>query len=496
MPNLIPLPSNAFSGGAVKLDNSPVDRFLIMSQNINARNQARNIAVTKYLGQMNAKVMAQGKGVDATKTNDKGELDPNGRSDKDDFMDAVQAWNDHTKVNRNKIANPLLDNGEAQSENEQLYNHAMDIAERSQQKVQNINKVGEMNQRMQEKGYTLPDAVIAHIGNSHRRVLDPNYEPIDLNSVTYNPKTWSALDEGRFSNEVSKIPAIPQTPVVGPADPNTGMQTVTTTKKLDQNGLMKTFITGSKYYNNDASFKQMIDGMINHPTEESHRIADLYKEAYGENPTTGEQFAAGYALAGNNSAKTEIKSQPVSANSQMAQSNKIAVAKAGAGIHLSTAETLHDYDVNHPATPVPGSQPDSDGYLQNLESKAPRDKMYSTVVDGKQVNGFQIEKDPKVASIFAAAAPKKINPDRITVDPKTGDYIGTWYQKDENGVPQGSGGNFAISKSLPPIRLSRETVKQGLNESLMTKKQAGSALPKQSQPAGKTRPPLESFIRK
>ena len=47
MPNLLPIPSNAFSGAAVKVDNSPIDKFLL--QNTYAKAAARQLCGSKIL---------------------------------------------------------------------------------------------------------------------------------------------------------------------------------------------------------------------------------------------------------------------------------------------------------------------------------------------------------------------------------------------------------------------------------------------------------------
>ena len=80
--------------------------------------------------------MNQGQGIDANKVDDNGNPDQkNGRSDADDFGDAVKAWHDYSIENARDLANPNSPNYiNAQSDKQELLQRAYDIMDKSKDK--------------------------------------------------------------------------------------------------------------------------------------------------------------------------------------------------------------------------------------------------------------------------------------------------------------------------------------------------------------------------
>lgn len=122
MPNLIPLPSNAFSGAAVKFDMGPVDKMLL--QNTFYKQQASQIALNKYFDKQATQLTGAG-------------MDQN---DGTDFLAMKDQWQQHSLANRKAIMNPSLDGGRAKMDNDRMFNETLQFAQKSKEKVANSQK--------------------------------------------------------------------------------------------------------------------------------------------------------------------------------------------------------------------------------------------------------------------------------------------------------------------------------------------------------------------
>ena len=479
MPNLIPLPSNAFSGAAVKFDMGPVDKMLL--QNTFYKQQASQIALNKYFDKQATQLTGAG-------------MDQN---DGTDFLAMKDQWQQHSLANRKAIMNPSLDGGRAKMDNDRMFNETLQFAQKSKEKVANSQKAYQV----------LSDPSKAALITDHARDMlhhgtlplnDPEYVPIDLSSVAFNPKPWGTNDEAALSHEASGYKGTSKdgSPV---QDSKTGMQTVTTSTNFSKDDLTGMYGAGAQRYYSNPGFKVMIDAIPHNPMQ-FQDLNNLFKTHYGHDIQSGEDLSAAYTLSKNPNARSVDKTSPIPSYSPIAFDQKKTIAATNSANTEGREKRIIDYHNQNPAPGSPGATPqqDSEGYLQNIETRAKANPTtIQTTINGRNVDGKPTDLDPKIASVFAGTNAKKIPPDLITIDKKTGDYIGTWYKKDENGVPiKSPSGNTAISKSLPPQPLSRESVKQGLNEVFLPKGQAGKDLPKPSSTPSKTRPPLDSFIKK
>ena len=346
MPNLLPIPANAFSGGAVKVDNSPVDKFLL--QNTYAKNAARQFAASKFLDQSTKGIMNQGNGIDANKVDENGNPDPKGRSDADDFGDAVKAWHDFSIGHGNELSNPRNPNYyDAQSQREQLYNNAMDIVRRSKEKVANLKAVSDRQKELEGKGMSFTDDALQTIPSAHARVMSGNYQAFDLNHQSVNPKPWSQTDDASFSNEVNKIHRVPGKATSTPA--GDGKETISYDNKFDPLGLNQIYTIGATKYKNNLGFQTMIDNLSRDTGPTSQSLKDLYKSEYGTDATHPEDIAAAYALSKNGDKGIEPKTQNISPNSQIAQQQKVSNMATQSNLSTTRQENVHDYKVAHPA---------------------------------------------------------------------------------------------------------------------------------------------------
>lgn len=462
MPNLVPLPSNAFSGEAVKFDNAPVDKALL--QNTYAKQQATQLALNKYFDKQANQLTPVGMDM---------------QNDGQGFIDRKNAWQDFALQNRRAILNPSMDGGRAATQSNALFNEAKSFAQKSVQKVKTS----------QEAAKVLLDPTKSALLTDHARDMihhgtlgldDPSYVPMDLTSAAFNPKPWGTQDEAGLSHEVAGYKGS-QKDALPVQDAKSGTQTVRTDTNFGKDDLIGMYGAGSSRYYSNPGFKVMIDAIPKTNPIQFQDLNSLFKTHYGRDVQTGEDLAAAYAISKNPNARSTEKTSPIPGFSDIAQGKKLQVAGVNAGIQLNKEEKLHDYDNAHPS-PSATPQADTEGLLQTLESNAQKGQLIENTIGGKKSTGYSVELAPKLANIFSVTHNgHKEPPDRIVFDPATKNYTGLWYEKN-NGDLAGSNGNYAVSQSLPPKTLSRDVIKQELNQSLLPKKQAGAALPK---PSGK-----------
>lgn len=128
-----------------------------------------------------------------------------------------------------------------------------------------------------------------------------------------------------------------------------------------------------------------------------------------------------------------------------------------------------------------GSQAEGvNGLLQNIEEKAKKNTAPLTI-DGKQVGAREVN-----SSLVTNLLKTKDDQghDRIPNSVRildNGDYMGIFYQTNEDGTLKEANGKYLISKSIAPIKVSRDEMLAKLGHELLTKKEAGKELPKSDQ---------------
>jgi len=479
MPNLVPIPANAFSAGAVKLDNTPIDRYLL--QNTQNKQQAAQMAIDRYFDKQ------------------KKELSPTGmdlNTDREGYLNRYNAWSDFSVQNRKAILNPQLDKGAAYAKQQALYNEALTFAQRSKQKVKDSQAAYRMLQNPALEGQ-ITDEMRDMIHKGTLGLDDPNHVDLDMNEVTrkLEPKPWGTADETGLANEVNKVKATPQTPTIE-QDENKGTQTVTTTKKFDKDALTGIYSAGATRYHEHPAFKKMIEKMPLDNPGQVNDLNDLFKNHYGRPISNNYDLSAAYALSKNGSVVPDIKVQPIPGYSDIAQNKKKEISAISSANTLGRELTLEEKKNQQKATETP----DSEGLLQGIESRsAASPNKYTVTYKGKTYSGTPVEQDPGLLKVFTHKnkAGHDVPADLIIQDPVTKKYAGFWYQRDDKGVPVGNKDNYAINPNYLPKELPREAVKHALDQQNLSKDQSGKALPKAETPkSGGTKPPLSSFIKK
>lgn len=472
MPNLIPLPSNAFSGAAVKWDNAPVDRALL--QNTYAKQQASQLALDKYFDRQSNQLT--GTGMDM-------------QNDGQDFLAMKDKWQQHALQNRRAIVNPSLDGGKAAMESQAMYNEARQFAQKSIQKVK----------ASQQAYKILSDPTKAALLTDHARdqlhhgtlgLNDPEYVPVDLNSVAFNPKPWGTADEAGLSNEVAKVKgtSTARNPV---QDAKTGTQVVTTDTTFGKDDLTGMYGAGAQRYYSSPGFKGMIDAIPKNPIQ-FNDLNGLFKQHYGHDVQSGEDLAAAYAISKNPNARSVDKSGPIPSYSDIAQGKKLQVAGAQSGITLGREKALADYNRDQKATQEEKKVPDTESMLKDIEAGAVKKQIQPFTNRGTPDAGYSVPITPEMKSAFKKVVGGHVEePDDIKYKPKTGEYTAIWFKR-EGGVPvkNPSGASNVNSESLQPVTLPRATIKDEYDKTHLTK---GTVAPKPTIDS-KGRKPLDSFI--
>jgi hypothetical protein len=286
---LVNLPSNIYAGGAVKLDTHPLMNFIAQTM---YRNRIRDEAMDRYFANLGNR------------------LTPSGMHNNDvpDFMEKKNAWQEYAMKNRNQIMHPNMDNGDAATTANEMYNDAMSTAQRSRSKVANLNELKTVYNDP-EKRKLLTDQTVHDMVNAEKPVNDPDYKPLDMSDVHYNPKPFSLQDNAQVENQFNKFKGTP---------------TLTNTTKDAQNlRLIDHYDTkfnkdelsgmagiGTALYNGSPGFKQMIDSHA-HPDDPMYgAINPTFKQHYGHDISTPEDFATAYGLSLNGNAKGKDVPRP------------------------------------------------------------------------------------------------------------------------------------------------------------------------------------------
>lgn len=327
------LPPNLFSGGAVGINTTPIVDYI---NNVQAKNNAKVDAFTKYFGALGKNLTPSGMHAD----------------DIDDVMKAKNAWQDHYLQNRKALLNPSSDDGAASMENNRLYNNAMDIARKSQAKVANLMSIKPIVDDPKRLAL-LSDESANAVHKAGLKVTDPQYQALNPNDLHFNPKSFDLGDQQKVSTVLRPIKPeqIPGTPVV---DAKNGTQTTNYTPQYSKDQLQSMYQHGSDLYASHPGFKADIDRHADYSDPDYTKYNDLFhqhfKQSDGFNPdiqTPQDMAAIKTLLLNPNSVAQNPKVQPIPPQSALAQQNKRDFAKYTSGLSLGKQEALADHNFNN-----------------------------------------------------------------------------------------------------------------------------------------------------
>lgn len=286
---LVNLPSNIYAGGAVKLDTHPLMNFIAQTM---YRNRIRDEAMDRYF------------------TNLGNRLTPAGMHNNDvaTFMQKKNAWQEYAMKNRNPIMHPNMDNGDASTTASEMYNDAQAHAQSSKDKVQRLMAAKSIMDDPQKRSL-LTDQSLHDIQSGELPIDDPNYKPLDLSQLHYNPKPFSLQDNAQVENQFNKFKGT--STLDNTTKDATNLRLIDHYKtQFSKDELSGMAGLGSALYNGSPGFKQMIDSHA-HPDDQMYgAINPTFKQHYGHDIGTPEEFATAYGLSLNGNAPPKDLARP------------------------------------------------------------------------------------------------------------------------------------------------------------------------------------------
>lgn len=263
-------PGDLYNGAAQVVNTQP---YIAFASNMLARKQAKEDALDNYYRDLNKSV------------------NPVGVRNQDMalFYKKSQDMQKFWQQNKDKIKNPRLDNGAAQTEYDQRFQDARDHINESkyaEQKIKPFNDMlGDPDKRDRVTDKMIYDA---HLHNLP--LGDPNRKEFDLTNETFNPKPFEVKDwQDYFKNAGADIKP-DKNEITVSTDPNDKFSQIeTTTSKYSPDklkalgdGAREDYLNSNRLqYSFDKShpFKEWKE---EHP-EQFQSLNDVFKQAYGNN---------------------------------------------------------------------------------------------------------------------------------------------------------------------------------------------------------------------
>jgi len=271
------LPSNLYSGGAVVLDSSPFTNYYLQTQQ---RKQAQEDALAKYFGNFEKDLTPEGMHIDDIKP----------------LMEKQGEWRDFAIKNKAAIARPSLDGGKAYKEYMGRFNDMKSHIAASKFKVKNLSEVGKLTADP-NKSALLPEKALVDIKSASLPVTDPNYKPIDLSSIAYNPKPFGIQEQGQLTALLNRFKGNESVDGTPQQIPGTNQEKVKFKTTFNPDQLSGMYNIGSSLYHNNPSFKKLIDDESDPLSNNYEPLNDVFKSHYGKDIQTPEDMATAHVLS-------------------------------------------------------------------------------------------------------------------------------------------------------------------------------------------------------
>lgn len=421
-----------YSGGSAVINLLPHTQLYAQ---LMQHRQARNDAFDQYIRNLNTKINPEGLR----------------NQDRPVFNDKLAEWQKFGMDHRNEIQ--TRKNG-ADVQFEQGFQRLQNLISQSKGTEEQKKPLIQMLLDP-EKRDRLGDEIIPAI-HAHDQPLyakdkngkwaeNPEWKPLDYNSVTFNPKPF---DQDKYFKGLEDIKRMDMPPIVT-TDPKTFTQTEVKNSVFDQDAKNLAAQRAVTEYSQNPSFKSFIDKL------DPKQYNDVYKQHFGHDIQNPGDVAAAYTMKGLQQKVTTSKIDPDTfARQQAMESIRFAHEKALANYK----KALTDGDKDKADLWI-------DNYIDNMVKDAKLQGEYKNAA-GQTV----VEKDiPLDATLSKALTKQGKEPDalRITAD---GQFRPIYYQKGEDvkdqttyKKPLGSNGNYAVDKVLS-VPISADQVKLALGK--------------------------------
>lgn len=418
------LPSDIYSGGAVKLDSQP---FVNFYTNMLAKKQAKDEALDQYY------------------QNQFKNVNPAGARTQDlpQFTEKVNEWQKFYYQNKDNIRNPRKDGGKAASEFQSRLIDAQNYIQQSKNEAKITQEVMPLL-RDPDKRSRIPDSVIGDLAIHDLPLSDPKRKSFDFSKLNFDAKPFDVNMQKNYLQGIQQGLKMDEAITGVKKDPNGFTQTVTTTASLgDQaKGAIQNRAAGA--YASDPSFKHFVDTELSKPGN-YQQLNSIFKKQYGTDIAHPEDLATAWSMGAIQDQQTKQKTEDDwKARQDYLQSQRnnlldkrLAAEKAG---KKDEGGWINEYV----------------GVLKEQSMGGP--KFPYKYGNGTTVNEYDIPMDATLSKLLEK---QKVQPDYLRYNPETGKFrpiyakYETVVEKNSAGkdvevtrIAKGKDGKFAVDETL------------------------------------------------
>jgi hypothetical protein len=350
-----------YTGGAVKLDSTPYTNF---QSQLLAKKAARDEALDDYYRNLTKGINPAG-----LRTQD-----VNG------FMQRTNELQNFYQQNRDRIKNPRLDNGAAQTRYGQMFQDALMYVNSSKNEEEKKKPLVSIMSDP-DKRDRIPDGVFEQLHSHDLPLDDPKRQSFDISHLEYDPKPFDLPKYLKGFEHIARHDDI----TVGQTDPKTLMRNITTKSTYDEPAKQQIYGIAASDYMNDHSFKAAVDGAMKDKGTYD-RLNDIFKSNYGHNIENEHDFAAAYTIE---KLQPEIRKEAVKEDIYAREKQMAA---------LNNAYHLGQIQFSHALSKADKQTQDLwiDDFVSDLPNKAIGDITYHS--EGKTISGKTIPLTPVLES--------------------------------------------------------------------------------------------------
>lgn len=399
-------------------------------------------------------------------------LTPTGMAPNDikDFVDKKNLAQNYAIQNRNILRNPR-DPRYAATLNEVNYrfNDALEHAERSKAKVQNILPIRKMftNPQLSE---LLDDEIRPNLEKASLPVSDPNYTPFDESTIQLKPKPFNTAAWNKEAAEGLKMGDLIESTTT---DPNTLKQITTIKSTYSPEDLDIINKKSANKYITDRSARQFVKDIEANP-EYHKKLNDVFKATYGVDIQDPSELLTAATLSSIQRERTNQKIADDKAGLEaLRQKNKMALEAYKQGGRMALLKKKNQFKKENAAQ----QGLILEGYIDGLDEEALKGTKHTyTTKEGNTDTRYSMPKTPELMEIFSYknSDGKTIRPDDI-YRLEDGRYQPIFYNKktESNGdvVPiKSANGVYSVDETRSnPV--SRQTLKFNLGKEMLSAKQ-------------------------
>lgn len=409
------LPQGLFTGGAERFDTTPYVNFYAQTK---ARQQAKDEALDQYYQNIFKQVNPAG-----ARTQDIPQ-----------FTAKVDEWQKFYQQNRDRIKNPRLDGGKAQSEFQSRLMDAQNYIQQSKNEAKTYEGIIPIL-RDPEKRSRLPESVIEGLAQHDLPLGDPNRKSFDFSTLNFDPKPFDVTMQKNFLQGVQQGLKMDEAITGIKKDPNSFTQTVTTTSSFgdEAKGAIRNRAAGA--YGSDPSFKQFVDTELSKPGN-YQQLNEVFKKQFGTDIQQPEDLATAWSMGAIQAEQTKQKTeQDWKARQDYLQGQRVSLLNKRLAAEKDGKEDPGGWV--SPYIDVLKEQGSMGGIFE-YKNKA-----------GKVDKEYNIPLDATLAKLLQRGSGKDIRePEYLRYNPQTGKFRPIFVEYDDEGNPKGKGDRVAVDETL------------------------------------------------